>query len=882
MGWYEFTHTVESSLSNKFESLGRSVTRNPAAWFVSTLILSFGCMAGLATMTSKSAIVDLWVPADSEAKINYDYIDKVFATSTNDVNVIFTAPNGNDNILKSTYFDILWEADALVRSLSITFEGSEYSYADLCMKNSIDLCDHSGSLEFWSHDKATYDAITPETDANLLAALAIDNYPGTGENVIYNPDCFGGDIAKDSNGYIQTAQSVKVTWWLQNQQACIDDYLCPELDFMTKFQEEMEKFVLTKAGEVNMAYHTSRALDDALGEAIGADIPLVGAAYIIMIITCCLSLGKGIRHGCSRSSASLAGGGIFCVFLSTFAGFGIAALTGAWFTSLHSLLPFILVGIGVDDMYVIVNHFQLTRESLDLEDRVGIAMKNAGIPILYTSVTDFIAFLLGSTSSLKGISSFCVYAAWAILFDFFLQCTMFVAILVWDHKRKEAKKMDCCICIGAEDMYIRTVSDAFEYFAIWLDKYWLAVVVIFLAWFGVGVWASTENTEGFDPNKLVLDDSFFKTYNIMNKKYGMSTYDAVAPVAIYLPDVDLTVKENQLKIMELTESATLLENSNGPKSEWIVSFLTYLGTQSDICSTAPGTACEYTSTGVDLTDDQIKSKIVSFLAVDEYKVWATDLSLSTDNSIEASRTWLFHDKIDGVTQQIDAMNQIVNLCNAYTGFEGKKVFADSWIYVYVYQFVVFFEELMTNFGLVLLAVLITSPIVLKQPIATLLLIITVAMIDTELYGIVYLYGDNVNSLTGLGLVMAVGLVVDYNAHIIHAFFCNSDPDLTTVERLRLTMKQMARSVFFGGMTSFVGLLPLAFSQCEVFRVFFKMVLAIIILGLAHGLIFMPAVLAGLKIKPPNAMAFEEGAKEKYRGGAAKVLDDQVKVVNNTL
>lgn len=178
-------------------------------------------------------------------------------------------------------------------------------------------------------------------------------------------------------------------------------------------------------------------------------------------------------------------------------------------------------------------------------------------------------------------------------------------------------------------MYIRTVSDAFEYFAIWLDKYWLAVVVIFLAWFGVGVWASTENTEGFDPNKLVLDDSFFKTYNIMNKKYGMSTYDAVAPVAIYLPDVDLTVKENQLKIMELTESATLLENSNGPKSEWIVPFLTYLGTQSDICSTAPGTACEYTSTGVDLTDNQIKSKIVSFLAVDEYKV-STTLGANND------------------------------------------------------------------------------------------------------------------------------------------------------------------------------------------------------------------------------------------------------------
>ena len=102
MGWYELTNTVETFLEDKFESLGRSVTRKPLLWFVSTLILSFGCMAGVVTMTSKSAIVDLWVPADSEAKVNYDYIDKVFTTSTNDVNVIFTAPNGEDNILKST------------------------------------------------------------------------------------------------------------------------------------------------------------------------------------------------------------------------------------------------------------------------------------------------------------------------------------------------------------------------------------------------------------------------------------------------------------------------------------------------------------------------------------------------------------------------------------------------------------------------------------------------------------------------------------------------------------------------------------------------------------------------------------------------------------
>jgi len=55
----------------------------------------------------------------------------------------------------------------------------------------------------------------------------------------------------------------------------------------------------------------------------------------------------------------------------------------------------------------------------------------------------------------------------------------------------------------------------------------------------------------------------------------------------------------------------------------------------------------------------------------------------------------------------------------------------------------------------------------------------------------------VNSLTTLGLVMAVGLVVDYNAHITHCFFM-ADPTLARVERLSVAMKTMGKSVLMGG------------------------------------------------------------------------------------
>jgi hypothetical protein len=51
---------------------------------------------------------------------------------------------------------------------------------------------------------------------------------------------------------------------------------------------------------------------------------------------------------------------------------------------------------------------------------------------------------------------------------------------------------------------------------------------------------------------------------------------------------------------------------------------------------------------------------------------------------------------------------------------------------------------MLNFILVILTVIITSPFVLKQPLAVGLLVCTLFLIDTELLGMVYAYGLNIN------------------------------------------------------------------------------------------------------------------------------------------
>ena len=54
------------------------------------------------------------------------------------------------------------------------------------------------------------------------------------------------------------------------------------------------------------------------------------------------------------------------------------------------------------------------------------AMSHAGVSITVTSITDFVAFMISTSTSLPALSSFCFYAATGILFLFLFQCLFLV------------------------------------------------------------------------------------------------------------------------------------------------------------------------------------------------------------------------------------------------------------------------------------------------------------------------------------------------------------------------------------------------------------------------------------------------------------------------
>ena len=182
------------------------------------------------------------------------------------------------------------------------------------------------------------------------------------------------------------------------------------------------------------------------------DFGLVAAAILLIFVYSNIVLGS-----CSpiymRSLSAIVG--LVCVILSVTTGYAVASIFG-WKASIaHNLLPFMLLGIGVDDMFVIVSCIDQAPIHLSANERFKIGLKHAGPSITITSVTDALAFFLGAISNLPGLESFCVFAGFCVVALYLSFLTIFSPWFVNDLRRQHKLKGDCCgLCCCKEDIII--------------------------------------------------------------------------------------------------------------------------------------------------------------------------------------------------------------------------------------------------------------------------------------------------------------------------------------------------------------------------------------------------------------------------------------------
>jgi Niemann-Pick C1 protein len=84
------------------------------------------------------------------------------------------------------------------------------------------------------------------------------------------------------------------------------------------------------------------------------------------------------------------------------------------------VIPFLLLAIGVDNMFLISSTFNRTEGARDLPDKFGRAMRSVGPSITTAALCESLAFLMGSLTKMPALQSFCVQAAFGVFIDYLL------------------------------------------------------------------------------------------------------------------------------------------------------------------------------------------------------------------------------------------------------------------------------------------------------------------------------------------------------------------------------------------------------------------------------------------------------------------------------
>jgi len=163
--------------------------------------------------------------------------------------------------------------------------------------------------------------------------------------------------------------------------------------------------------------------------------------------------------------------------------------------------------------------------------------------------------------------------------------------------------------------------------------------------------------------------------------------------------------------------------------------------------------------------------------------------------------------------------------------------------------VVFLEETVTSTVLSFGAILVVVFLITGSIPGTLLISMCVFLVDYFLLALVHFWSLNLNGIVVVNVIIAIGLAVDYSAHIGHTYLATVPPRrLKSKKQIRAykarkALSQMGSSVFHGAFSTFLAISCLMQSNSYVFKVFYRLWVGIILFGCANGFLLLPVVLS---------------------------------------
>lgn len=133
---------------------------------------------------------------------------------------------------------------------------------------------------------------------------------------------------------------------------------------------------------------------------------------------------------------------------------------------------------------------------------------------------------------------------------------------------------------------------------------------------------------------------------------------------------------------------------------------------------------------------------------------------------------------------------------------GLQMYPYSIFHIFFEQYLYVVQSSMWLLGGALVGVFAVCCAFTASVWASSIILLVVGMILMDLLGVMYLWGIQLNAVSVVNLTMALGIAVEFCAHIVHAFLVSSG---SRAQRMQAALQDMGASVLSGiTITKFAG------------------------------------------------------------------------------